>query len=172
MCDDPLLPPAVAAALADYRSLRDTHDVRWGEPPLGYVVQAWATVFLDNRYGYWAAALRQIAGRHPGVPPEDLEAHLGEVDPDRVVRDALAGDVLDNLAALRLTPEGACWRPRRRWCWATGPSVRGCCSTPAGTSRSRWSWTGSRTRWGRTGPRWSRWPSPCWWAGGRSSCRR
>ncbi|MGW3348314.1 CehA/McbA family metallohydrolase [Nonomuraea rubra] len=106
MCDDPLLPPAVAAALADYRSLRDTHDVRWGEPPLGYVVQAWATVFLDNRYGYWAAALRQIAGRHPGVPPEDLEAHLGEVDPDRVVRDALAGDVLDNLAALRLTPGG------------------------------------------------------------------
>ncbi|MGW4790835.1 CehA/McbA family metallohydrolase [Nonomuraea sp. NPDC004297] len=106
MCDDVLLPPAVAAALAEYRALRNAYDVHWGEPPLSYVVQARATVFLDNRYGYWAAGLRQAAELHPETAEEDLEDHLGEVDPDRVVRDALDGDVLDNLAALRLTPEG------------------------------------------------------------------
>ncbi|MEO3870447.1 CehA/McbA family metallohydrolase [Nonomuraea sp. B12E4] len=106
MCDDPLLPDSVARALSDYRSLRDAHDVRWGEPPLGYVVQAWATVFLDNRHNYWKHALRQLTERFPGLPPAELEGHLAEIDPDRVVRDALDGDVPDNLPALRLTPEG------------------------------------------------------------------
>ncbi|MEV4107056.1 CehA/McbA family metallohydrolase [Nonomuraea sp. NPDC049695] len=103
MCDDPLLPAPVARALAEYRALRDEHGPCWGEPPIPYVVQAWATVFLDRRYDYWQAALRQLGERHP---PEQVEQHLDEVDVERAVRDALAGDVLDNLAALRLTPEG------------------------------------------------------------------
>ncbi|TMR91357.1 CehA/McbA family metallohydrolase [Nonomuraea basaltis] len=106
MCDDPLLPDPVARALADYRSLRDAHGPCWGEPPLTYVVQAWATVFLDPRYDFWTTGLRQLAERHPGLPAAELEDHLGEVDVDRVVRDALGGDVPDNLPALRLTPEG------------------------------------------------------------------
>ncbi|MEQ4719028.1 CehA/McbA family metallohydrolase [Nonomuraea sp. B19D2] len=103
MCDDPLFPPSVARALADYRELRDSHGPCWGEPPITYVAQAWATVFLDRRYNYWNAARRQLAELYP---PEQIEDHLEEVDPERAVRDALAGDVLDNLAALRLTPEG------------------------------------------------------------------
>ncbi|MEW1840609.1 CehA/McbA family metallohydrolase [Nonomuraea angiospora] len=103
MCDDPLLPAPVARALADYRELRDAHGPCWGEPPITYVVQAWATVFLDRRHSYWEAALRQLAGRYP---PEEAEDHLDEADPEPALRDALAGDVLDNLAALRLTPEG------------------------------------------------------------------
>ncbi|MGP3956155.1 CehA/McbA family metallohydrolase [Nonomuraea sp. 3N208] len=107
MCDNPLLPDSVARALADYRALRDAHGPCWGEPPLSYVDQAWATVFLDSRYDYWGTALRQLAERHPGVPPDELEDHMEEVDLDRLVRDALGGDVPDNLPALRLTPAGA-----------------------------------------------------------------
>ncbi|MGP3934965.1 CehA/McbA family metallohydrolase [Nonomuraea sp. KM88] len=106
MSDDPLLPQPVARALAGYRALRDAHGVCWGEPPLTYVVQAWTTVFLDNRYDFWGAGLRQLAERHPEVPQDQLEDLLGGVDADRVVRDALGGDVVDNLAALRLAPEG------------------------------------------------------------------
>ncbi|WP_205315222.1 CehA/McbA family metallohydrolase [Nonomuraea lactucae] len=109
MCDDPLhvlLPEPVARALADYRDLRDHHGVCWGETPLGYVVQARATVFLDERYDYREVCFRQLAQRHPGASREELKGRLGEVDVDRVVRDALGGDVLGNLAALRLTPEG------------------------------------------------------------------
>jgi hypothetical protein len=106
MCDDPLLPDPVARALADYRSLRDADGVCWGEPPLSYVVQARATVFLNPRYDFWNTGLRQVAERYPHLPAAEREDHLGEVDVDRVVRDALAGDVVDNLPALRLTPEG------------------------------------------------------------------
>ncbi|MFI7692696.1 CehA/McbA family metallohydrolase [Nonomuraea sp. NPDC049655] len=106
MCDDALLPGPVSAALAEYRALRDAHGPGWGEPSLSYVVQAWATVFLDRRYNFYTTGLRQLAERHPDLPAAELEDHLGEVDPDRVVRDALAGDVVDNLPVLRLTPGG------------------------------------------------------------------
>ncbi|MFG1700292.1 CehA/McbA family metallohydrolase [Nonomuraea sp. NPDC049309] len=106
MCHDPLLPPPVAAALADYRSLRDAHDVRWGEPPLSYVVQAWATLYLRNDRDFWPMGLRQMAARLPGVPEEELEDHLGDVELDRLVRDALAGETPLHLPALRLTPDG------------------------------------------------------------------
>ncbi|MBF8191858.1 CehA/McbA family metallohydrolase [Nonomuraea sp. K274] len=109
-----MLPRPVADALAGYRSLRDVHGVCWGEPPLTYVVQAWATVYLDRRHNYWAAARGQLAERHPGLPPERLEDHLSEVDVEQVVRDALRGDVPDNLPALRLTPEGRTLEARSR----------------------------------------------------------
>ncbi|TDD07705.1 hypothetical protein E1292_12900 [Nonomuraea deserti] len=101
-----MFPEPVARALADYRALRDAHGVCWGEPPLTYVVQAWTTVFLYTRYDFWGAGLRQLAERHPELPQDGLEDLLGGVDADRVVRDALGGDVVDNLAALRLTPDG------------------------------------------------------------------
>ncbi|MCK2212831.1 CehA/McbA family metallohydrolase [Actinomadura sp. ATCC 31491] len=107
MRDDPLLPEPVARALAGYRSLRDEHGLTWGEPPLSYVVQARATVFLGPRHDYWGPALRQLAARHPRLPLAELVDRLGEVDVDRLVRDALAGEVPDNLPALRLTPSGA-----------------------------------------------------------------
>ncbi|MFB4293646.1 CehA/McbA family metallohydrolase [Nonomuraea sp. ATR24] len=103
MCGEPLMPAPVAAALDEYRRLRDRHGPCWGEEPLAYVTQARATVFLDRRHDYWGPALRQLAERFPG---EDPAHRLGEVDVDRVVRDALGGDVPDNLPALRLTPAG------------------------------------------------------------------
>ncbi|MGN9788028.1 CehA/McbA family metallohydrolase [Nonomuraea sp. ZG12] len=112
MCDDSLLPDSVARALADYRGLRDRHGVSWGEEPIGYVVQARATVYLDRRYDSWGSSLRQLAERFPGLSEEELEDRLGEVDVDRVVRDALDGDVLANLAVLRLTPAGAALEAR------------------------------------------------------------
>ncbi|MGN9839094.1 CehA/McbA family metallohydrolase [Nonomuraea sp. H19] len=121
MSDDPLLPDAVARALADYRSLRDAHGPCWGEPPLSYVVQAWTTVFLDHRYDFWTTGLRQLAERHPELSEAELEDHLGQVDADRVVRDALGGDVLDNLPALRLTPEGVALAADPRVVLGDGP---------------------------------------------------
>ncbi|MGW5684512.1 CehA/McbA family metallohydrolase [Nonomuraea sp. NPDC003754] len=114
MCDDPMLPEPVARAVADYRDLRDRHGLTWGEAPLGYVVQARATVFLDRRYNYVTAALRQLAEQHPGASPGELEDRLGEVDVDRAVRDGLGGDVLGHLPALRLTPEGVTLEARTR----------------------------------------------------------
>ncbi|MDF2711154.1 MAG: hypothetical protein K0R62_6806 [Nonomuraea muscovyensis] len=106
MCDDPLLPEPVARAVAEYRDLRDRHGPTWGEAPLSYVVQARGTVFLDRRYDYWNTGLRQLAERHPGASPAELDDRMGEVDVDRLIRDGLGGDVLDHLPALRLTPEG------------------------------------------------------------------
>ncbi|MGP3911297.1 CehA/McbA family metallohydrolase [Nonomuraea sp. 10N515B] len=107
MCDNPLLPDSVARALADYRSLRDAHGPCWGEPPISYVDEAWATVFLDARHNYRSAAISQLAERYPEVPPDELNDRLGEVDLDRLLRDTLGGEVPDNLPALRLTPAGA-----------------------------------------------------------------
>ncbi|SDJ66419.1 hypothetical protein SAMN05421874_102616 [Nonomuraea maritima] len=106
MCNDPLLPAPVAAALSDYRALRDAHGPCWGETSLSYVAQAWATVYLDRRHDFWNKGLRLMAERYPDVPADELEDYLGEVDLDRVVRDALAGDVVDNLPVLRLSPGG------------------------------------------------------------------
>ncbi|MGA5759281.1 CehA/McbA family metallohydrolase [Nonomuraea bangladeshensis] len=107
MCHDPLLPEAVARAVAHYRSLRDEHGVTWGEPSLSYVTQARATVFLDLRHRFWGPAMSLLAARHPGLSDGELEDRLGEVDVDLVVRDALGDEVADNLPALRLTPSGA-----------------------------------------------------------------
>ncbi|MEV0590305.1 CehA/McbA family metallohydrolase [Nonomuraea cavernae] len=102
MCDDPLLPDAVSRALAEYRDLRDRHGVCWGEEPLSYVVQAWATVFLDHRHPYWDTGMRQLAERLPEASEDEVDDRMGEVDVDRVVRDALGGELLPSLAALRL----------------------------------------------------------------------
>ncbi|WP_235854914.1 CehA/McbA family metallohydrolase [Nonomuraea aridisoli] len=103
---DPLLPGSVASAVAEYRALRDAHGPCWGEPTLSYVTQAWATVYLDRRHDFWNTGLRHVAERHPEVPEPAREDHLGDVDVARVVRDALGGDVQDNLPVLRLTPGG------------------------------------------------------------------
>jgi hypothetical protein len=114
MCDDPLLPEAVARALADYRALRDRHGVCWGEEPIPYVVQAWATVFLDRRHNYWATGMRQLAERLPDASEDEIDDRMGEVDVDRVVRDALAGELVPGLAALRLRPGEAVLEARPR----------------------------------------------------------
>ncbi|GAA4515509.1 CehA/McbA family metallohydrolase [Nonomuraea ferruginea] len=114
MCDDPLLPETVARALTDYRDLRDQHGVCWGEEPLSYVVQAWATVFLDRSHDYWATGMRQLAERLPGASEDEIDDRMGEVDVDRVVRDALGGGVLTSLPALRLRPGAVTLEARAR----------------------------------------------------------
>ncbi|WP_345389335.1 hypothetical protein [Nonomuraea salmonea] len=82
----------MAAALTDYRSLRDAHDVRWGEPPLSYVVQAWTTLYLRDDDDFWGTGLRQMAARLPDVPEAELEDHLDQADLGRLVRDAMKGE--------------------------------------------------------------------------------
>ncbi|MEQ4717689.1 CehA/McbA family metallohydrolase [Nonomuraea sp. B19D2] len=88
--------------MQEYRRLLDQHGVTWGEELIPYVGEVRTSAYLMNGYDYWAACFRQLGGAR-----RDMDARMGELDLDRVVRDALGGDVLDNLAALRLTPEGA-----------------------------------------------------------------
>ncbi|WP_312888480.1 CehA/McbA family metallohydrolase [Nonomuraea rhodomycinica] len=85
----------------DYRRLLDRHGVTWGEKLIPYVGEVRTSAYLMNGHDYWSACFRQLGGAR-----RDMDARMGELDLDRVVRDALGGDVLDNLAALRLTPEG------------------------------------------------------------------
>lgn len=85
---DTVLPESVTTALEEYRALRARHGVCWGESWLGYLGEVATSAYLMRpyRYGDHARQDRDLA---------------------RTVRDALAGDVLDNLPVLRLTPEGA-----------------------------------------------------------------
>ncbi|MDA0631833.1 CehA/McbA family metallohydrolase [Nonomuraea sp. MCN248] len=114
MCDDPLLPETVSRALADYRALRERHGVLWGEESLSYVVQARATVFLEQHHDYWGTGTRQLAERLPGASQDEIDDRMGEVDPDLVVRDALGGELIAALPALRLRPGGAALEARAR----------------------------------------------------------
>ncbi|WP_214103031.1 CehA/McbA family metallohydrolase [Acrocarpospora catenulata] len=84
MYQDPMLPPVVARALAEYRSLLADHGITWGEPPLGYVRMMSFLRFPDEAY------------QMSNVP-----------DLDRAFRDALRGHTTpDGLTVLQLTPNG------------------------------------------------------------------
>ncbi|MBG0817593.1 CehA/McbA family metallohydrolase [Planomonospora sp. ID82291] len=107
MCDDPALPPAVAGALEDYRALLAAHGVTWGEDPIFYVMSMATDAYLMGPRDFWGVCHRKVAERHPDADPRELEDHLVELDMAEVVRDVLAGEVLENLAALRLTADGA-----------------------------------------------------------------
>ncbi|MEV2267879.1 CehA/McbA family metallohydrolase [Nonomuraea africana] len=107
MPEDPLLPETVARALREYRGLRDRHGVCWGEQLIPYVGEVRTSAYLMKGYDYWGACFRRLAGSVPGAGRRDLDHYMADLDLDQVVRDALAGDVLDNLAALRLTPQGS-----------------------------------------------------------------
>ncbi|MFF5205062.1 CehA/McbA family metallohydrolase [Streptosporangium sp. NPDC000396] len=109
MRDDPLLPQAVAEAVAEYRVLCERHGVCWGEELIPYVGEVQTSAYLMKGYDYWGTCFRQLTGRRA-----DMDGRMGEVDLHRVVRDALNGDVLDNLAALRLTGEGPTLHARTR----------------------------------------------------------
>ncbi|MFC7584915.1 CehA/McbA family metallohydrolase [Nonomuraea antimicrobica] len=85
----------------EYLRLLDRHGVTWGEELIPYVGEVRTSAYLMNGHDYWSACFRQLDGAR-----RDLDARMGELDLDRVVRDALGGAVLDNLPALRLTPEG------------------------------------------------------------------
>ncbi|TYK42724.1 CehA/McbA family metallohydrolase [Actinomadura decatromicini] len=101
------LPPAVARALEEYGELLREHGPTWGEDPVGYVRQIEASAFLPDERDYRAACLRLVAGEHPGATDEEIDALIPDLDLHEVVRDALRGRVLDNLAALRVLPDGA-----------------------------------------------------------------
>ncbi|MFE3453285.1 CehA/McbA family metallohydrolase [Nonomuraea sp. NPDC059194] len=88
--------------MEEYRRLLEQHGITWGEELIPYVGEVGTSAYLMNGYDYWTACFRQLGGAR-----RDMDARMGELDLDRVVRDALGGDVLDNLAALRLTPEGS-----------------------------------------------------------------
>ncbi|GAA3139104.1 hypothetical protein GCM10010466_32810 [Planomonospora alba] len=108
MCDDPActgsaLPQAVAEALDDYRALLARHGVTWGEDPIFYVKSMAADAYLMGPRDFWGVCHRKVAERHPGADVRKLEEHLRELDMAEVVRDVLAGEVLENLAALRLS---------------------------------------------------------------------
>ncbi|TDD32810.1 hypothetical protein E1287_21620 [Actinomadura sp. KC06] len=111
MCDadaDPqdLEPAAVARALEEYRALLREHGPAWGEDPIGYVRQIETSAFLMDEHDYWITCLGKVLAAHPGASAEEIDARVQELDLHEVVRDALRGRVLDNLAALRVLPDG------------------------------------------------------------------
>ncbi|MFJ2032027.1 CehA/McbA family metallohydrolase [Streptosporangium sp. NPDC087985] len=106
MCDDPAMPPAVARALEEYRALLAEHGVTWGEDPIFYVRSMTTDAYLMGATTFWDVCHGMLAARYPEVSPEERKNHLAELDMDEVVRNVLAGRVLDNLAALRLTSDG------------------------------------------------------------------
>ncbi|GAA0410256.1 hypothetical protein Acor_35510 [Acrocarpospora corrugata] len=84
MHHDPMLPPVVARALGEYRTLLAEHGITWGEPPLGYVRMMSFLRFPDEAYEM-----------------------SKEPDLDRAFRDALRGRTTpDGLTVLRLTRTG------------------------------------------------------------------
>lgn len=107
MCgDDALEPPAVARALEEYRALLREHGPTWGEDPIGYVRQVATSAFLLDEHDYWITCLRKVVEENPGASDEEIDARVLDLDLHEVVRDALGGRVLDNLAALRVLPDG------------------------------------------------------------------
>ncbi|MQY09381.1 CehA/McbA family metallohydrolase [Actinomadura macrotermitis] len=107
MCDDPTLPPAVERALREYRALLAEHGPTWGEDPIGLVRQIETSAYLLDEHAFWITCLQQVVDRYPGIGEQEIEARILELDLHEVIRDALAGQVPDNLAALRVTPDGA-----------------------------------------------------------------
>ncbi|GAA3412160.1 CehA/McbA family metallohydrolase [Streptosporangium vulgare] len=112
MCDDPNIPLTVARALGEYRALLDEHGVTWGEDPIFYVRSMTTDAYLMGTTGFWEVCYGMLGTRYPGAPFEELRDRLDELDMDEVVRGVLAGRVLDNLAALRLTDGETALRAR------------------------------------------------------------
>jgi hypothetical protein len=105
MCDE-RIPEAVQEALDRYRRLLDEHGPTWGEDPIVYVRQIETSAYLMEERAFWITSMNLVADRYPDADDTEFEARLRELDPAEVIRVALAGQVLDNLAALRLTRDG------------------------------------------------------------------
>lgn len=114
MCDDPNMPLPVARALGEYQALLAEHGVTWGEDPIFYVKSMATDAYLMGTTTFWEVCYGMLGARYPGMPFKELGDRLDELDMDEVVRGVLAGRVLDNLAALRLTGEGAVVEARAR----------------------------------------------------------
>jgi len=111
MCE--MRPEPVERMLADYRRLLAEHGPTWGDGPSVYVEQMRTDPYIMG-YDFWRAAYGQITRRYPEAAVRDYAALLLKLDPAEVVRDALRGDVPDNLAVLRLTPDGIALEARPR----------------------------------------------------------
>lgn len=85
MNHDPMLPPPVARALAEYRTLLAERGLTWGEPPLGYV-----RMMSFLRFPHEAERMEVTPG----------------ADLDVMFRDVLGGAVPDGLTVLRLIARG------------------------------------------------------------------
>ncbi|MGW4410860.1 hypothetical protein ACWEJ6_42960 [Nonomuraea sp. NPDC004702] len=107
MCAEPMLPGTVAEALEEYGRLLAEHGITWGEPEIHYVkFFARRRVLPPSLFGtFWRLAFEEAARLHPGQPIDRLAAHLAEPDYDRVLRDALAGELPSHLTALRVGPD-------------------------------------------------------------------
>ncbi|MBW8485636.1 CehA/McbA family metallohydrolase [Actinomadura parmotrematis] len=113
MCEVCEPPPAVADALDRYRRLLAEHGTAWGEDPIPLVRQIETSAYLMDEHAFWITCLRQVAERRPGIGADEIDARIAGLDLDEVIRDALAGEVHDNLAALRVGPGGARLEARR-----------------------------------------------------------
>ncbi|GII00210.1 CehA/McbA family metallohydrolase [Planobispora takensis] len=96
----------MARALDDYRKLLAEHGVTWGEDPVFYVKSMATDAYLMGPRDFWGVCYGMVAERNPGAGVKSLEDDLTALDMDEVIRNVLAGEVLDNLAALRLTGDG------------------------------------------------------------------
>ncbi|MDF5758210.1 CehA/McbA family metallohydrolase [Spongiactinospora sp. TRM90649] len=103
---DPLLPGQVAREHDEYRELLAEHGLTWGEDPIAYVQQIRTSPYLTAEHDFWGVLVDHLraaaAGAHPGPDPG-----VAAVDMDEVIRDALHGQVMDNLAVLRISHERA-----------------------------------------------------------------
>lgn len=101
------VPEPVRRALEEYRALLAAHGPTWGEDPIHYVRQLEVAPFvLDERDFFVAWFLKAVENAEGSTGPH-IEAALNAVDMHEMLRDVLAGELPDNLAALRLTPDGA-----------------------------------------------------------------
>ncbi|NUP23348.1 MAG: hypothetical protein HOZ81_46290, partial [Streptomyces sp.] len=108
MCAEPMLPETVAGALEEYGRLLAEHGITWGEPEIHYVKffarrRVLPRALFDT---FWRLAFEEVARRHPGEPLDRLATRLDEPDYDRVLRDALDGELPPHLVALRIGPDG------------------------------------------------------------------
>ncbi|WP_067480675.1 CehA/McbA family metallohydrolase [Actinomadura hibisca] len=106
MCDETELPPSVRQALDDYRELLARHGPTWGEDPVPYVRQIETSAFVLDEHRFHLTCLQHVLDREPGATAERFDDLIRELDMHEVIRDALDGEVPDNVAALRVTPGG------------------------------------------------------------------
>ncbi|WP_157249081.1 CehA/McbA family metallohydrolase [Nonomuraea typhae] len=101
------LPRSVAHATDEIRALAAQYGVTWGEGPISYTVGVGVSAYTMNGHDFLTPAYRQLREKNPDATEAELGRLWTTVDPARALREALDGDVLENLAALRITGEGA-----------------------------------------------------------------
>ncbi|WP_084338143.1 CehA/McbA family metallohydrolase [Actinomadura oligospora] len=114
------MPETVRRALEEYRALLAAHGPTWGEDPIHYVRQLEVAPFVPDEREYFVAWFLKAVECAEGSTGPHIEAALNSVDMHEILRDVLGGALPDNLAALRLTPDGAHVEARPRPVFAAG----------------------------------------------------